>query len=479
MIKLIDYSGSFSGNYTYCDHFPGQQRNMILLMNHYSDDSFAEQILERVLSELINLDLESMPEEQIKPALENFFVEINWRIYSLFTQRHDLERGISLLLLVMEQSRTYAVQFGRYFMGELLEDSFSELGRKWQDLSVKSLSDIQLLGSRDMDIHVKIENFSLRENSYFIAIESKAAIKLQKLGLHSLSINEHLHQIKRKERFGYALLQNFRQSAHNTSPWLRRRRVNQTATIFLVLIILSAVYVYYGKNLLDELFSGLKFRGSEFTRNELKEQFFLLQEQAQDLLKELSRQDMNINIELFPRQVLKLDSDWQIETPIPISDIPLFDYRRIYLTGVHRVFAIDKRGSEIRWENKYQAKVEVLRLVDANRILVYLSDDRLLCLNRDNGEEIWQKDYQIARGDTWQSSLSQISLNQYRQLDDSVFLMNTGDKLSVAHVKTGELMAEYEHDRKIEFMSEYDQLEKCVYISAGNKLVKINIKVII
>ncbi len=407
MIKLIDNSHSFPGNYTYCDHFPGQVRNMVLLMNHYSEDSYAAQILEKVLSDIIKLELDSIPEEQIIHKLQDFMAEVNWRLYSLFSQRPDLERGISLFLGIIEGNKMYLVQFGRYFMGLIDQKEFHVTGRNWENLTMKSLTDIQLLGSKDIDISVKVEQIELPENSYFIALESTPALKLQELGLHFLSINEHLNHLKENNRFSFVLIKNWFQSAHNTNPWIRRKRVNKTATILLILIILSAAYVYYGKNLIDDLFSRMKFTRSEFTRNDIKHQFFLLQEQAQDLLKELSREDMNI--EIFPPQVLRMEADWAIALTTSLTNIPCFDYRRIFVSSEQYIYAIDKRDSEIKWERRFDAKVEVLRLVEANRILVSLSDNRLFCLSRENGEVIWQKYYELSEKSNFRNNLCQIS----------------------------------------------------------------------
>jgi len=475
MIKLYDSSDNFISNYTYCDHFPRQSRNIILLLNHYSEDSFANQILEKLLSEIIQLDLESLPEAKIIPVLQEFFVKINWRLYSILSQRPDLERGMSLFLGVMEADKMYLVQFGRYFMGIVDKNEFKETGRKWDNLAVASQTEIQLLGYRDIDISVKVEQITIPEDSYFLAMESKAALKLQKLGLHYMSLNEHLNQLKENDKFGFAVIRHQEQKAHNTNPWIRRKRVNRTATILLIIIILSAAYVYYGKNLIDDILSRLKFTGNEFTRNDIKEQFFVLQEQAQDLLNELANEDMNIAI--FPQQKIEMKADWEMFITKDFSSTPCFDYRRLYAASGKLVYAIDKQRAVIKWEKIFSAEVEVLRLVDANRILVSLADNRLLCLNRDNGEPIWEKDFKLTDGAGWRKGIFQISLNQYRQLEDSVFLTCDGNKLTLSQVRSGEMVSEFINSEAVDNVSEYDVLEKCIYITSGRKLKKINIKV--
>ncbi|MDP8220174.1 MAG: PQQ-binding-like beta-propeller repeat protein [Candidatus Stygibacter frigidus] len=475
MIKIFDSSKNFPGNYIYLDHFPGQNRNIMLLLSHHSEDSFSSQILENLLSEIIELDLDNISEDKIISALQSFFVEINWRIYSLLGQRPDLERGVSLFLGVMENDRLYFVQFGRYFMGIFEKTEFKEIGRKWDNLAMTSRDDLMLLGSRDVDIAVKVEQIIIPESSYFLVIDNSAAMLLKNLGLNYLSINEHLNQLKAKDKFGFLLLKFWEQKASSNTPWRRRKRVNRTATILLILIILSAAYVYYGKNLIDDLFSRLKFTRNEFTRNDIKEQFFLLQEQAQDLLNQLANEDMNIAI--FPQQKILMESDWEMNITRDFSSNTCFDYRGIYAASGRSMYQIDKRNAEIKWEKSFDSKIEVLRLVDANRILVSLADGKLICLNRDDGKQIWEAEYDIPDTYSLQQGLSVISLNQYRQLDDSVFLIFEGKKLTLSQVRSGEVISEFENDKKIDGISEYDVLDKCIYITAGNKLKKINIKV--
>ena len=475
MIKLIDNSVNFSSHYTYCDHFPGQARNLILLMHHYSEDPYVEEILEKVFNEIIKLDLDSIDESEIKGQIKNFFVEINWRLYSLFGQRPDLERGLSLVLGIIQGNRLYCVQFGRYFLALLTPKTEEEIGKKWEDLKVKSYSTIGLLGSQDININVQIEEVELKENSYFVVIESSAGLELKKLGLHYLSITERLNQLKEKGKFGYILINNQNQKARSANPWIKRRRVNRTATILLILIILSAAYVYYGKNLIDDVFSRLRLTRTEFTRNELKKQFFTLQEQAQELLNEISRDEMNI--EIIPMHKIAMKADWELKISEKIQQEPCFDYRQIYLISEHYVYSIDKNQARINWEKRFNEKVEVLRLVDANRVLVSLSDDKLYCLSRDDGDVIWQRNYELPKTSESSNSLSQISLDQFRQFEDSVFLMYEGRKLSLALVRTGEVVSEYLNNDEIGNISDYDMLERCLYITSGKKIKRIDIKI--
>ena len=477
MIKIFDSSDNFLSNYIYLDHFPGQPRNMMLMLKHHSEDIFANQMLEKLLSEIIELDLDNLPEDKIIPALQSFFVEINWRLYSLFGQRPDLERGISLFLCVMESDQMYFIQFGRYFMGLLDKSEFKEIGRKWENLAMASREDLMLLGSRDMDIAVKVEQITIPENSYFLVMDSIAAMHLQDLGLHFLSINEHIDQLKEADNFGYIILKHWKQKASSNTPWRRRKRVNRTATILMILIILSAVYVYYGKNLIDDLFNKLKTTRIEFTRNDLKEQFFLLQEQAQDLLNKLANEDMNIAI--FPQQKIVMEADWEIAITNNFSTNLCFDYRSVYVASDSTLYRIEKRDTEIKWKKSFDSKVQVLRLVDANRILVSLANDRLvsLNLNQEYKDLKWEEKYQISGESNSQKGFCLINLNQYRQLDDSVFLIYEDKRLTLYKVRSGKEITVFDNDAKIDNISEYDILDQCIYITSGNKLRKINIKV--
>ncbi|MCF7920772.1 MAG: PQQ-binding-like beta-propeller repeat protein [Candidatus Cloacimonetes bacterium] len=476
MIKLIRNSESCGVSQTYFDYFPRQKRNYFLQLDHYNQDPYTEKMEEYVLGEFIKLKLEQYSISQLQNVLREFFIKLNWQLYSIFSQRQDLERGLSLALTITEEEKLYFVKFGRFSAGLLSEDKLEKLG-DWKNPAVLSYAEIGLLGAKDEDIRVKIQEYEIPVNSYFLVITSSQAVELEKIGIHHLSIIENLEQLLAKDCFSFLLLYNNYQKAHSHRYWMRKKRVNRTAIILLILIIMSAVYVYWGSNIIDDFLARFKFQSKEFTRNELKEQFIILQEQAQELLDQISQEDMRLA--LIPQQKIKIDKAWEIDLHLDITVSPLFDHYQIYLAGGSTVFAIDKDKHNIVWQKQFNSPVEVLRMVDANRVLVALENGIVMCLSRDDGKKHWEKEFDLRKMEEFSMNLNQISLNQYRQLDESLFLIHEGSRVSLGLIRNGEIITDYDAGSDIDSVSSYDLLDKCLYLTQARKLIKLNIKVIL
>ena len=475
MIKLVKYGESHGASQIYCDYFPKQKRNYFLMIDHYNDDAFTRKTEEYLLGEFIKLKSEDYNISQLKAVLQEFFIKLNWQLFSVFSQRPELERGLSLALTITEDDKVYFIKFGRFSAGLLSEEKLEKFG-DWENPAVLSYDKIGLLGAIDEDIRIKIHEFEMPINSHFILLKSGIAVELEKMGIHHLSINEHLQKLTEKDSFSYLHLNNIFQKALSHSHWKRKKRVNRTAIILLILIIFSALYVYMGSNILDDLLSRFKFKNSEITRNDLKEQFIILQEQAQDLLDQISQED--IQLELIPQQKIKIEKSWDIDLNIAISVAPEFDYNQIYIGGGKSVFAIDKDKHNINWQKQFKEKVEVLRMVDANRILVVLKGGKVFCLSREDGRNHWNKEFDLEKLGETSRNLKQITLNQYRQLDESLFLIYESSTLSLGLIRTGEIISDYKAGNVISSISGYDQLDKCLYLVQGKKITKLQIKVI-
>lgn len=474
MIKLIGTSDSIDRKRIYYDYFPRQKRNYFLLIDHFQDDPFICKMEEYIVGEFVKLNLSELPLKHLDNLLSEFFVKLNWQIYSGFAQRPDLERGFSLAFLIFDNNKFYFVKFGRFSAGKIIKDQLEKID-EWVNPAVLSYDKMGLLGSIDTDITVKIHKIEMEDESRFLIINSKEALDLEKKGIHQLSLIEHINALSQSAEFCYILLENSHPKALCHRYWVRKQRVNRTAIILMVVIILSSVYAFWGANIIDDLLARFKFKSEEFTRNELKEQFILLQEQAEELLTEISQED----IALIPQQKLIMEKEWELNFRHSIETNPVFDFKNIYASGNFDVYAIDKESHEKVWQRHFQEKVEVIRVVDANRLIVGLGNSEIHCLNRLNGECQWQKKIDMSELSDNCMNLDQISLNQYRQLDESIFLIRRDRSIALGLIRNGDITAEFETGEIINSISSYDLLDKCIYITAGNKLLKVNIKVIL
>jgi outer membrane protein assembly factor BamB len=106
-----------------------------------------------------------------------------------------------------------------------------------------------------------------------------------------------------------------------------------------------------------------------------------------------------------------------------------------------------------------------------------LEGGEVYCLNRDNGEKHWQKVFNLGSFGESSQNLSQISLNQYRQLDESLFLIQEDSRVSLGLIRTGEILSFYDAGQPIDSISSYDLLDKCVYLTQTGKITRLNLKV--
>ncbi len=99
-----------------------------------------------------------------------------------------------------------------------------------------------------------------------------------------------------------------------------------------------------------------------------------------------------------------------------------------------------------------------------------------ICLNRDTGKEIWTKQLE-AYPNSEESSIFQISLNKYKQLDSSIILMFSDNKIELIDSITGNTLIVYNSENRIDYLRDFDIFDKCIYFVESNKISKLIFKV--
>ncbi len=256
---------------------------------------------------------------------------------------------------------------------------------------------------------------------------------------------------------------------------MRSKFKKRIIAFIMVLIILTTIlYVFLGKNWLAEQQYLQKQRNSEFLKNDLMQKMLDIEEQSQEVLNEFL--NLSYNLEIFQKQEINLEKDAEKQFEVDLVQKPYFDYKNIYLITSNQLHVISKNLDQIKWQKEFSEELIDLELLDANRILVLTKNRNALCLTRDNGEMIWEKQLESLpiRGD---NSIFQISLNKYKQLDRSIILMFTEDKIELIDNINGNTLAKYKTESNINFLSDFDILEKCIYIIEANKISKLNFNV--
>ena len=246
------------------------------------------------------------------------------------------------------------------------------------------------------------------------------------------------------------------------------------AFIMALIILMTVAYVFYGKNWLAEQQYLQRQRNSEFLKNELMQKMLDIEKQSQEVLNEIL--NLTYDIDLFQKQQIELEKTDERLFEINLVQKPYFDYKSIYLIAFDQLFVISKDLERIKWNKLFEEELIDIKLLDANRILVITKQKKAICLNRDTGKEIWVKQLETFPFSK-ESSIFQISLNKYKQLDSSIILMFSNNQIELIDSITGNTLIIYHSENKIDHLSNFDILEKCIYFIEGNKISKLIFKV--
>jgi len=242
------------------------------------------------------------------------------------------------------------------------------------------------------------------------------------------------------------------------------------AVIMAIIIIMTVVYVFYGKNWLAEQQYIQKQRNSEFLKNELMQKMLDIEEQSQEVLNEIL--NLSYEIDLFQKQKINLEKTAEREFDVDLIQKPYFDYKNIYLISSDQLFVLSKDLETTKWNNQFEEELINIELLDANRILVLTKQKKAICLSRDTGKEFWVKQLKTLP-DVKENSIFQISLNKYKQLDSSIIIMSAENRIELIENITGNTLVVYNSDERIDHLSDFDIIEKCVYFIEANKISKL------
>ncbi len=246
-------------------------------------------------------------------------------------------------------------------------------------------------------------------------------------------------------------------------------KIKTTAIIMAAIIILAALYVFFGKNWLTEQHYIHRQRNTEYIRNELMERLLDIQSQSQEVLNEILQQ--NYQLQLFPHQSIELNREWTLSFEEEISYEPMFDHKYLYIIAGDMIRVLHKRNHEEQWSHRLSARIINMTLLDANRLTVVTENHNVICFNRDNGMVMWEQTTDRVSDKTEsRCDVYQISLNEFRRLDRSVILLPGRNSIDLLDNLSGERIARYESESEIRYISSFNMLERSIYIVEDDQL---------
>ncbi|MCK4956951.1 MAG: hypothetical protein KAS49_04900 [Candidatus Cloacimonetes bacterium] len=165
MIKLQKNSFSNSKNLVYNEFHPNQKFGYACLSYYPAECDEISKINAHILDSILKFNLENFSKEEIKEPLEEFFIQLNWRLYSMFKQTNGKEKGISFILIINFDDKLLIIPFGRFLCGIWDENGLTELGNEWENFQVKSMQELKLLGNLAQNLKPNIIEHHLLNNT--------------------------------------------------------------------------------------------------------------------------------------------------------------------------------------------------------------------------------------------------------------------------------------------------------------------------
>jgi hypothetical protein len=472
MIKKIIASERYNSNFIFTDFFENQSINIALLLHHTKDGDFYKKLNNDILQGILNLRLDNVALDKIEDILKEYFITLNWQINSKLKRILKEQDGISLLLLVIVNNHLFMVQFGRLLVAISENEKLLEFGRSWEHFKVKNRKELNLLGYEDKDIAVKVYKKKLSGYNRILAVSSEVVEKIDLKNLDISKTADYLKYLTKDQKFLYLLFDIICHKELIKEKTILRKRIKITLFIMIFLILLSTSYVYFGKNWLQNKQEELKEKNSEYIRNDLMQKLLDTQNQLQDVVDQIFSGKLEIKI--FSDKKLRLKKKLFIKLNHPVTAIPLFDIKNIYLIQKNRIKAINKLTKKHQWERTFKSRIITSELIDANRMII-ATQDSLYCIKRKDGENLWVNDDVSTLRNKKNLSDLHFALNEFNQLDSGVIISVRDNKITFLSNISGEEVASYEFDEKIKFVSDYDKIFKCLYVITDKKVIKLRI----
>ncbi|KQC07439.1 MAG: hypothetical protein APR54_06045 [Candidatus Cloacimonas sp. SDB] len=226
MLRIHSISETSFSNLTFLLSDRKSKMNLILLTFNYTDEPFLHEFNTHILNSIKKLNLDNLEESVLEKNLKEFFVALNWQLFSKFCRLEgNYEKGISLAFILSIKHKIYVIEFGRMLSGVLRKNKFEYIGRSWENFHIKTKQELFLFGSRDEDIHVKIYQTEIDDDSLFIAIPS-LVVEDMKSKIDVSNLRRKIRYLYRKQNFPYVILstKNFKiipQEAALKKAWRR------------------------------------------------------------------------------------------------------------------------------------------------------------------------------------------------------------------------------------------------------------------
>ncbi len=462
----INSSANYKNNLSFSDYFQEQNRTVVLLTHYCEEHSYYDSINSLLIEKLINLDLQHIPWEELTERIKPFFIDLNWELHAVFNKESDVEKGLSLLLMVIEGNRLFYVSFGRFLCMLLSQKNTEWYSEDWSNSRVKTPEQLGLLGSLQQDISVKPLIINLKEGSQFIAVSSDIIKRIDFSSLNIYNSKSYLENQFEKKPYSYSIVSHSSNRSKQRKSWLKGKKFRLTALALLLMLAFSLYYTFMGKNTVED-------------RLHITREQFQLTVRNIDILKIQEMIPLDYGLLFVPQENIELFVEWESVLPFQVTLTPNYDMRFIFLSSNNKLYAYEKKDKKNRWMVSLPNDIYSIEILDANLMVATTVQNQSFCLKRDTGDIIWHREgIGVSKlGEESRYKPVQISLEMDRRLNNTVVLFPDKRSLTLLNLLNGDTLYHYESDYQITFVSDFDFIDKSVYIVKSNKLYKIRIDI--
>jgi len=243
------------------------------------------------------------------------------------------------------------------------------------------------------------------------------------------------------------------------------KRYIATMIVLIVIILVSAYYVFFRENEVEV---------------HIEKSKFLFQQSIRNIDLESFPKNLQVEFEkiLLKNNTLELKKEWSTNINFDLTLKPFFDLNNLYLVSYDKIIAYSKKTSEIKWKQQLEHKIMSFNLLDRNRAIVHDDSSYVYSFKRHDGELVWKAHYANIENQCTGASLLPFMITpaEDKRLLFSIFFLPQKRAISLINNDTGQLISTIEFDSELVHISDYDAFENSLYVVTGTQLLKLKLE---
>ena len=206
MYFIHSSSKTEKSNLSYYESDIDKNYQLFCLTLNLTENSFLNEINDGIVQFVKDREFSQFEAGELDRELKDFFIDLNWQLFSKFNKNeNNFEFGTSIFLGIVKDEGLKFVHFGRMLCGKLQNDKVVPLGKKWENVNIKTVEDLFLLGARDEDVFVKVLKTDLKDDDLFFTIPSFQTEELAEK-IKTIHLKREIRKLYRRQHFPYLIL---------------------------------------------------------------------------------------------------------------------------------------------------------------------------------------------------------------------------------------------------------------------------------